>query len=312
MPVNWGRMRLANRAVSTTRSRPASAKNAASRILLEAHRRLGGLRVLCWPDGCSTTRRWISRAKWSCADCSTTRRSWLMRTACVVVVPSTFLDPCPTVVLEAMAVGRPVVAAASGGIVDLVEEEFTGLLVAPRGDPRRPFQCSLGRTQRRRDGGNDGAGGAQASAIVHCVGSGGTDGGALQRPGRGAPATSPDVCPCSVHLAQIGRQGHWVSPGRPPTESLALVGCQYGADKGGVGQGPTEFLRQQPTSTADDHGLPSVTERSSRQPAASTAALSLAVRSASTKSATGGAPDHREFFGSSLGRRPKGCRDALV
>ena len=58
----------------------------------------------------------------------------LMRTACVVVVPSIVPDCCPTVVLEAMAVGRPVVAAASGGIVDLVDDGVTGLLVAP-GDP---------------------------------------------------------------------------------------------------------------------------------------------------------------------------------
>ena len=40
-------------------------------------------------------------------------------------------DACPTVVLEAMAAGRPVVASASGGIVDLVVDGVTGLLVAP-------------------------------------------------------------------------------------------------------------------------------------------------------------------------------------
>ena len=38
----------------------------------------------------------------------------LFRSARAVVVPSVWSDPCPTVVLEAMAAGRPVAAAASG------------------------------------------------------------------------------------------------------------------------------------------------------------------------------------------------------
>lgn len=59
----------------------------------------------------------------------------LFRTARVVVVPSVWADPCPTVVLEAMAAGRPVVAAASGGILDMVVDGSTGLLVPPGDAP---------------------------------------------------------------------------------------------------------------------------------------------------------------------------------
>jgi glycosyltransferase involved in cell wall biosynthesis len=58
----------------------------------------------------------------------------MMRSARAVTVPSIVPDSCPTVVLEAMAAGRPVVATATGGILDLVADGETGLLVPP-GDP---------------------------------------------------------------------------------------------------------------------------------------------------------------------------------
>ncbi|HPX36636.1 MAG TPA: glycosyltransferase family 4 protein [Mycobacterium sp.] len=57
----------------------------------------------------------------------------LFNSARAVIVPSVWADPCPTVVLEAMAAGRPVLAAASGGILDMVVDGVTGLLV-PAGD----------------------------------------------------------------------------------------------------------------------------------------------------------------------------------
>lgn len=49
----------------------------------------------------------------------------------VFVLPSTEPDPLPTVVLEAMAAGKPVVAFAHGGVCEMVQPEQTGLLVPP-------------------------------------------------------------------------------------------------------------------------------------------------------------------------------------
>jgi glycosyltransferase involved in cell wall biosynthesis len=47
------------------------------------------------------------------------------------VVPSIWRDPCPTVVIEAMLAGKPVIASSIGGLPDLVAAGLSGLLVPP-------------------------------------------------------------------------------------------------------------------------------------------------------------------------------------
>jgi len=55
----------------------------------------------------------------------------LMKALDVFVLPSTSPDPLPTVVLEAMAASRPVVATAHGGALEMVLHGETGLLAPP-------------------------------------------------------------------------------------------------------------------------------------------------------------------------------------
>jgi glycosyltransferase involved in cell wall biosynthesis len=58
----------------------------------------------------------------------------LYRAADVVVVPSLWPEPLSRVLLEAMQLGRPVVATDAGGTAEAVVDGETGILV-PRGDP---------------------------------------------------------------------------------------------------------------------------------------------------------------------------------
>ena len=53
------------------------------------------------------------------------------RRAAVAVVPSVWAEPCPTVAIEAMAQGTPVVGSDIGGLRDIVQTGISGILVAP-------------------------------------------------------------------------------------------------------------------------------------------------------------------------------------
>lgn len=54
--------------------------------------------------------------------------------ATAAALPSTWPDPCPTTVLEALALGAPLATTDRGGIADMVAHERSGLVVPP-GDP---------------------------------------------------------------------------------------------------------------------------------------------------------------------------------
>ena len=56
------------------------------------------------------------------------------RRSIIALLPSVGPEACPTVVMEAMATGRPVIASRIGGLPDLVDDGETGFLVQP-GDP---------------------------------------------------------------------------------------------------------------------------------------------------------------------------------
>jgi len=53
------------------------------------------------------------------------------RHCAIALVPSRWPDPCPLVALEAMAAGAPVIASATGGLVEQVADGVTGRLVPP-------------------------------------------------------------------------------------------------------------------------------------------------------------------------------------
>jgi glycosyltransferase involved in cell wall biosynthesis len=69
----------------------------------------------------------------------------------IALMPSLCLDACPTVTMEAMMMGRPIVASRIGGLSDIVLDGETGFLVPPGDWPvlQRAIQCLLDDTALR-------------------------------------------------------------------------------------------------------------------------------------------------------------------
>jgi glycosyltransferase involved in cell wall biosynthesis len=74
----------------------------------------------------------------------------------LALVPSLWPDPCPTVAIEAMSMGKPIVGSRIGGLTDIVVHNETGLLVTP-GDVQElqtAIHCLLNDPRRREHMGN--------------------------------------------------------------------------------------------------------------------------------------------------------------
>jgi glycosyltransferase involved in cell wall biosynthesis len=106
-------------------------------VLIEAAREVDGEFVICG-EGWELERLRASAARLGIAD-RVHFRGWLapeelareLAEASVVVLPSVWPEPFGLVGIEALSAGRPVVASATGGVEDWLDDGVSGLLAIP-------------------------------------------------------------------------------------------------------------------------------------------------------------------------------------
>lgn len=94
-----------------------------------------------------------------------TDKTWLLQNAIATVMPSRLSEGCPLVALESFAAGRPVIAAKTVGLQELVNPGHTGFLAAaesPASLAEAILQAATDRTNTRRLGEN-----ARSFALQH-------------------------------------------------------------------------------------------------------------------------------------------------
>ena len=196
--VAWGRVQYEKGFQTLVHALPDAAPGRARRP--GRHRRAGllpGRAAGHGPGGGGGRHRATSPASSPTTSCK-----HLLHEARCAVIPR-FYEPFGIVALEAMAAGAPVVAAASGGLIEVIDGTGAGLLYPPGDTGALERHAATGARPTRRAGRAAGDGLRPARAALH-VGQGGRGHDARLRDSHGP-------CRSLSHRADP-RSRPWVDP----------------------------------------------------------------------------------------------------